>query len=128
MKSNSTKEKEISKETKIKVWERQNGRSIFAPYRPISIEMCCCHYVSRGNSGVGYEWNIFGCYQQPWLNEHYMFDGQISIDNNLNLTRDEMKKVARNHLVRNYSNWSEEKCKYHKYWKEQDYGVISNKR
>lgn len=123
MKSKKTKSHEISLETKKKVWERQNGRSLFAPYRPITIEMCCCHYVSRANNGLGTEWNIFGCYQSPWLNEHLMYDGQINIDKNLNLTRDEMKTVVRNHLVRNYDRWSEEDCKYQKYKDIAEYEV-----
>lgn len=123
MKSKRTKALEIDYQTKLNVWNRQNGRSLFAPYRPITVEMCCCHYISRANGGLGEEWNIFGCYQTSWFNEHYMFDGQLNIDNNLNLTRDEMKTVVRNHLLRNYSNWSEDNCKYKKYKEISDYEV-----
>lgn len=129
MKGDFKKAKEISKETKIKVWERQRGRSLFAPYKPITIDMCCCHYVSRtgndrhgksGSAGVGYEWNIFGCYQTPWDNEHDLFDDGKKIGN---LTNDEAVSVVENHLKFNYLNWERDKCRFHKGWSEEDYMI-----
>lgn len=126
MKSKRTKALEISYETKQMVWERQKGKSLFAPYRPITVEMCCCHYISRANGGLGEEWNIFGCYQTPWLNEHYMYDGQLNIGNKLNVTREQMKTIVSNHLKRNYFNWSEQNCKYNKYKEIKDYEVKRN--
>ena len=128
-KSKQTKAHEISLETKKAVWERQNGKSIFAPYRTITVEMCCCHYVSRANGGVGQEWNIFGCYQTAWLDEHKAFDGQLSdkeIKQITNLDREQMKIVVGNHLKKSYSGWSLDKCKYHKHWDWNDYEVKRN--
>lgn len=128
-KSNLTKAKDITDDTKRKVWERQGGKSLFAPYQPITVEMCCCHFVSRtgndrhgksGSGGVGYEWNIFGCYQTPWTNEHNLFDEGKPIGN---LTNEEAIKVVENHLKQNYCGWSLDKCRYHKGWEEEDYGV-----
>lgn len=132
MKSESTKAKEISKETKQKVWERQNGKSLFAPYKPISVEMCCCHFVSRGGNnrhgrtvsgGIGEEWNIFGCYQVGNDNEHTRFDEGKSVNN---LTNEEAIIVVENHLKRNYIGWELDKCSYHKGWEKEDYGIKEN--
>ena len=128
-KSKQTKSHEISYETKLAVYKRQNGRSLFAPYRTITIEMCCCHYVSRANGGLGQEWNIFGCYQSPWLDEHKAYDGQLSdkqVKEMTNLNRQEMESVVSNHLNRNYKRWSKDKCKYHKYWELKDYEIERN--
>lgn len=130
MKGDFTKAKEISKETKQKVWERQKGRSIFAPYKPISVEMCCCHFVSKGGNnrhgkttsgGVGYEWNIFGCYQLGNVNEHTHFDNNEPVNN---LSNEEAIKVVENHLKRHYKGWELDKCSYHKGWDKKDYQVI----
>lgn len=118
MKSKRTKALEISRETKEKVWKRQHGKSLFAPYKPITVEMCCCHYVSRAQGGLGEEWNIFGCFQAPWADEHKAFDRQLSekqVKEMTNLSVEEMHTVVRNHFIRNYEDWSEEKCKYQKY-------------
>lgn len=108
--STRTKAVSITKEVKERVWQRQNGRSLFAPYLPITIEECCCHYLSRSAGGLGIEENIFGCVQRSYRNEHMMYDGQIKPLTNL--TRDEMKQVVRNHLIFNYPNWKEEDLLY----------------
>lgn len=121
---------EITRETKEKVWKRQHGKSLFSN-RTITVDMCCCHYVSRAQGGVGYEWNIFGCYQSPWCNEHDAFDGKLSekeVRKMLNLTAEEMKTVAGNHLKRNYNNWSIENCTYKKWYEENDYGVTRREK
>lgn len=128
-KSKQTKAHEITRETKEKVWQRQKGKSLFAPYKNISVEMCCCHYIPRSRGGLGEEWNIFGCYQTPYANdEHDAFDHKLS-DNQVkqltNLTPDQMVTVVRNHLIENYDNWSEENCRYKKY--VEDYGVRRKK-
>lgn len=119
-KGDFTKEKQITKETKQKVWERQKGRSIFAPHLPITVEECCCHFVSKGQSGVGYEWNIFGCFQRYGIDEHKLFDQHKPIGN---LTSDEVIQVIENHFKRNYIGWSKKKCHYIKGNKEKDYGI-----
>lgn len=115
MKSKRSKALEISKEVKEKVWARQRGRSLFAPYLPITVEECCCHYIGRGQGGLGIEENIFGCYQRSWLNEHYWFDGQEKPKGNL--TREEMRIVVANHMRMNYRNWNEKDLVYRKYKK-----------
>lgn len=91
------------------VYERQHGLSIYPPYLRITVEMCCCHFVSRAQGGLGEEWNIFGCYQAPWLDEHKIFDRQIKGD------WETYKEIARQHFIDNYEDWSEDKCKYQKY-------------
>ena len=128
-KSKQTKAHEIPYEAKLAVFKRQNGKSLFAPYRAITIDMCCCHFVSRANGGVGQEWNIFGCYQTAWIDEHKAYDGQLSdkeVKALTNLDRDHMKMVVKNHLNKSYKNWSIDKCKYHKYWDWQDYEIKRN--
>lgn len=117
-----TKAKQISMETKRKVWERQKGRSILS-YLPISIEECCCHFVGRGVSGVGYEWNIIGLTQE----EHRLLDENkpIKVNGRDRYTNKEAQTLIRNHLILNYDGWALEKCKYHKYWEEKDYGIVA---
>lgn len=119
-KSKQTKAHEISKETKMKVWERQKGKSIFSGIS-ITPEMCCCHYVSRGRGGLGEEWNIFGCYQGYGIDEHRLFDEHKPIGN---LTHEQCVTVLKNHFKIKYKNWSEDKCKYKK--GVEDYGVVGN--
>lgn len=129
-KSKQTKAHEISRATKQKVWERQHGKSIFSPYKPITVEMCCCHFRPRSAGGLGEEWNIFGCFQTSYApGEHDAFDGRLSdkqVEEMVRMTRDEMKTVVRNHLIRNYNNWSYENCKYEKY--KEDYGVTRREK
>lgn len=118
-KSKQAKAHEISRKTKEIVWRRQNGKSLFAPYRNITVDMCCCHYVSRGCGGLGKEWNIFGCYQTAWLDEHRLFDESKPIGN---LTSEQCDIVVKNHFKTKYPNWSKDKCKYKK--GVDDYGVM----
>lgn len=112
MKSKRTRALEISKEVKERVWERQNGRSLFAPYLPISVEECCCHYIPRSQGGLGIEENIFGCVQRPWINEHQEFDLHRNVNN---LTNEEARIVVENHFKRNYRNWNKEELRYSKW-------------
>lgn len=115
-KGDFTKAKQITLATKQKVWERQKGVSILSHY-PITKEMCCCHFIGRGEkSGVGYEWNIVGLTPD----EHRLLDENKPIGR---YTNQEAQTLLRNHLILNYKGWSEDKCSYHKYWEEKDYGV-----
>lgn len=107
-KSKSTKSHEISRKTKEKVWERQHGRSLFPPFMEITVDMCCCHYIPRSRGGVGEEWNVFGCYQSDWLDEHRLFD-QHKLPN----------AIVMNHLIDNYQDWSIDACVFHKWYEEQ---------
>lgn len=121
MKSKQTKAHEITQKTKETVYIRQRGRSIFPPHKEITVDMCCCHYIPRSRGGLGEEWNIFGCYQTPWLDEHKMYDRQIRS----NLSHEEMEEIIIRHFKENYDGWDEEKCKYRKY--VTDYGIRRKK-
>ena len=129
-KSKQAKAHEITKETKQIVWERQHGKSLFAPYKPITVEMCCCHFIPRARGGLGTEWNIFGCFQAPWADEHKAFDHQLSdkeVRKITNLTPDEMVTVVRNHLMENYDGWCEDNCRYKKGYELEDYEIRRKK-
>lgn len=120
MKGDFTKAKQIDPKTKQLVWERQNGRSILS-HMSITKEMCCCHFVGRGVSGVGYQWNIVGLTPE----EHRLLDENKPIGR---YTNQEAKTLIRNHLIINYDNWTLEGCKYHKGWSEEDYGIVRRTR
>ena len=125
-KGDLTKAKQISPETKKKVWERQNGRSVVSGF-PISVEMCCCHFIGRGEkSGVGYEWNVVGL----TTDEHRLLDENkpLKINGRIRYSNAEMQTIIHNHLVENYEGWALAKCSYHKYWKEEDYDVKRRKK
>ena len=124
MKDDFTKAKQITPQTKEKVWRRQHGRSLLSN-KSITKEMCCCHVVGRGNSGVGYEWNIVGLTPD----EHRELDESkpITIDGKVRWTNEEAQTLIRNHLILNYENWSESNCKYKKYKKEGEYGVVARR-
>lgn len=121
-KSNLTKAKEISQETKVKVLERQNYKSISGvALTPYKAEFH--HVIYRSSSGVGYEWNIVALTSEEHRCVH---DKQpIKIYGRERYSCEEFETLMKNHLKINYPNWSEEKCHYHKYWKEEDYGIYS---
>lgn len=126
-KSNQTKAKEISEATRRKVYERQKGRSISGAFlHSGNIEYH--HAIFRGNQGIGYEWNIVAITSEEHRALH---DKQpIVVNGRIRYTWQEFDSLIKNHLKLNYSGWSEEKCKYHKYWEEADYEVkrISQKQ
>lgn len=120
MKGDYTKAKEISLETKEKVLKRQNYKSISG----VSLsgkQIDFHHYVSRGCSGVGYEWNIVAI----TFDEHRrLHDGNnIQVNGRDRCTPQEFETLIHNHLIQKYKGWSKDKCKYHKGWKEEDYEV-----
>lgn len=121
MKGDYTKAKEISQETKEKVLKRQNYRSIGGEMLYGQIEF---HHVRpRSASGVGYEFNIVALTPQEHRNLH---DKQnIKVYGRDRYTWQEFETLCRNHLILHYNNWSYEGCKYHKYWKEKDYGIVA---
>lgn len=123
MKSNLTKAKEISQETKNKVLARQGNRSITgATLTPYNVEFH--HVIYRSNSGVGYEWNIVAITNEEHRDYH---DKQnIKVNGRDRYTWEEFEILMKNHLKIKYPNWSEEKCKYHKYWSEEDYEIKCN--
>ncbi|MBQ6217369.1 MAG: hypothetical protein IJK53_08320 [Erysipelotrichaceae bacterium] len=119
MKSKQAKAHQISMKTKIEVWYRQGGRSIFSG-RPITPEMCCCHFVSKGCGGVGEEWNIFGCYQGFDEDEHRLFDLHKPIGD---MSAEECADKLIDHFSSLYDGWSKDLCRYRKGWKKKDYGI-----
>lgn len=124
MKGDYTKAKQISQETKQKVYDRQNGKSVLSGLA-ITKEMCCCHFIGRGLGGVGYEWNIIGLTPE----EHRQLDlnQTIYVGKMPRWTNKEAHIIIQNHLNLNYNGWSIEKCKYQKYKKEEDYEVTRKK-
>lgn len=102
-----TKALQISRDTKEKVWNRQQGKSIYSN-KPISIEECCCHYVSRARSGLGIEENVIGL---TW-DEHPIFDLNEVGDHKEE--HDEMRRLAKKHLKECYPYWNESILVYKK--------------
>lgn len=122
-KSNYTKAKEISLKTKENVLKRQSNKSISgASLYNNNVDFH--HVVFRSSSGVGYEWNIVALTSD----EHRALHDKniIEVNGRVRYTWQEFNTLIRNHLKIKYPNWSEEKCKYHKYWKETDYEIECN--
>ena len=102
---------QITRATKTLVWMRQGGRSIYSG-KPISVEECCCHFVSRGRSGLGIEENIVGLTHE----EHRIFDLNEPGDHKEEWQK--MRDAARKHLMKFYPNWNEEDLKYKKWYEK----------
>lgn len=115
-KSRLAKAKEISEETKQKVWDRQHGRSI-SGVALTSVEFH--HVIPRPSSGVGYEWNIVALTPEEhrWVHDHQ----PILVNGAKRYTWDEFQILMKNHLKLNYPRWREEYCAYKKMWDVQDY-------
>lgn len=116
------KAKDISQATKEKVLARQNGRSVTGVilYQG-NTEF---HHVRpRSDSGVGYEWNIVAITKE----EHRLYhDHQpIKVNGRVRYSWEEFNTLLKNHLILRYLNWDWEKTKYHKYWEEDDYGIVA---
>lgn len=118
MRSKLTQAKEISNEVKESVMARQHRRSI-SGVALTSVEFH--HFVHRSSSGIGYEWNIIALTPE----EHRAVHDRkpIKVNGKVRYTPDEFDTLMRNHLILNYDGWTMGKCKYHKYWSEEDYGV-----
>ena len=108
-----TKAEQIPRKVKEKVWERQGGKSLFSS-APITVNMCCCHFIPRSKSGLGIEENIFGC--SP--SEHRLFDENLLVSPS---SRDEVKNIrsrwkakAEEHFKQHYPNWDPEELRYKK--------------
>lgn len=123
-KSKLTKAKEISQATKEKVLERQGNRSISGvALTPYNVNFH--HTVYRSLSGVGYEWNVCAITAE----EHRLFHDKqgIPVNGRPRYSWIEFDILMKNHLKICYEGWTEEKCKFHKYWSEEDYGVTRRK-
>ena len=114
--------KEISEKTKEKVLKRQEGRSITGVMLyPGNTDF---HHVRfRSDSGVGYEWNVVAITRE----EHSCYHDHlpIKVNGRERYTWDEFNTLIKNHLILRYKNWEWDKCRYHKYWKEEDYGIVA---
>ena len=118
-KSNFTKAKEITPKTKGNVLKRQNNRSISGTLLTDNAEYH--HVIYRSSSGVGYEWNIVAITPDEHRALHDKKD--IYVNGRKRYSWQEFEILCKNHLKLKYRNWSESKCKYHKYWKEADYEI-----
>ena len=122
-KSKLAKAKEITQATKEKVLERQGFRSISGVALGNTADFH--HVIFRSSSGIGYEWNV--CAITP--EEHRLFHDKqdIPVNGRCRYSWIEFDILMKNHLKIAYEGWSEEKCKFHKYWSEEDYGVTRRK-
>lgn len=92
----------ISKEVKMKVWERDAGVCIFCGV-PITWNLANSHFIKRSHLGLGIEENIFcAC-----LECHHKFDDTTC--------RKFMLPIARSHLKSKYEYWNEDMLVYKKY-------------
>ena len=94
-----TKALQISPHVKKIVYERDGGLCIFCKGRGDPV----CHFVSRGQGGLGIEENIICACAEC----HRMMDQTTN--------RDRMKSIAREYLKSKYPNWNEEEL-YYKKW------------
>lgn len=120
MKSKQTEIKEVSAETKRVVMERQHFCSI-GKQTLFQNAVEFHHVISRGRQGVGYEWNIVAL--TPQEHRAYHDGNNIKVNGRDRYTPQEFETLMKNHLKMNYEGWTEEKCKYHKGWEEEDYGI-----
>ena len=120
MKSKQTKTKEISRETKQIVLQRQHYKSISGV--ALTEQSAVFHHVVfRGNQGVGYEFNIVAL---TWEEHRRFHDGlSIFVNGKERYSNQEFNTLMKNHLKLNYNGWTEDKCKYKKYFDEKDYGI-----
>lgn len=116
-KSEFLKAKEISKETKLAVLQRQNYKSVMSN-KPLTLETASFHhYVERGQSGVGYEWNIVAL---TWQEHRVLMHDKNTLEG---ITPEQAEEIVVNHFKENYNNWTRDNCRYHKWYAEKDYGV-----
>lgn len=74
---------------------------------------------------MGFEWNIVAL----TLEEHECIHNHrpVMMNGKVKYTYDEMQSLMRNHLLKHYVGWSEDKCKYKKWFEEKDYQVTRRK-
>lgn len=95
-----TKALAISKEVKLKVWNRDNKRCVICGN---SNAIPACHYIARSQGGLGIEENIVTlCYKC-----HTAYDNGNK--------RKEIKEQLKRYLMHKYTNWNEEDLVYKKY-------------
>ena len=106
-----TKALQIPYKVKNIVWMRQGGRSVWSG-KMISVEECCCHFVSRARSGLGIEENVVGLTTE----EHRIFD--LNEPGDHKELQERMREKAREHLKAFYPGWCEDDLKYKKWYQK----------
>lgn len=113
---------EITNDTRQIVYQRQKG---FSPFGNWLGESCDYHHVVNsglGVKGVGWEWNIIALTR---LEHQAIHNHQpIKVGSVDRYTYEEAITLMKNHLKLHYPNWCEEKCKVHKGWEKEDYGIM----
>lgn len=120
-KSKQAKMKDISYKTKCEVLDRQGNRSLTGVYLS-DWNVSYHHVIYRSNEqggGVGLAFNIVALTKEEhrWVHDHQ----PILVNGEKRYSWDEFNILMKNHLKLHYPHWSEEACRYHKYWDEQDY-------
>lgn len=111
-------EQKVTDAVKDKVLARQKGRSISGLFLT---DVNFHHFITVGSRGVGYEWNIVALTPSEHRELH---DGaDITVNGKKRFTNAEFKSLIRNHLILHYLGWSEDKCRFHRGWSEEDYEV-----
>lgn len=118
-KSKQAQVKEISEQTKREVLERQGYRSPSGASLHGNAEFH--HFIFRSSGGVGYGWNIIAVTpdEHRAIHDHK----PIVVYGKERFSWNEFQTIMRNHLIIHYHGWSEEKCKYHKFWDKENYHV-----
>lgn len=115
---------EVSEKTKRIVLERQGNKSISGvALTGKSVEFH--HVIPRSKSGVGYEWNIVAITSE----EHRLYHDHLPIKvyGRELYTWEEFDTIMKNHLKSRYPKWSEQGCRYQKFFEEEDYGIERGK-
>lgn len=116
-KSEFQKAKEITLQTKLAVLERQGYKSVING-KSLTLETASFHhFLERGQSGVGYEWNIVA---MTWKEHRVLMHDKQTLEG---ITPEKAEELVLNHFKENYNNWSRDNCRYHKWYAPQDYGV-----
>lgn len=80
------------------------------------------HFISRGRSGVGFEWNLILMTDDE--HQQYHNGGLVRVNGtNIVYTHEEFTDKMRDYLISQYDGWSEERCRFHKFWEYKDYKV-----
>lgn len=112
------KEQRITDKVKEAVRQRQHNRSVSGAYLS---SVHYHHFISVGARGIGYEWNVIALL--PSEHQELHSGSPITVNGRQRYTNKEFKTICRNHLMLRYLGWNENKCKFHKGWKEEDYGI-----
>lgn len=106
-KSKRSKATDISKTTKIVVWERDKGRCVVCG-NTYNV-MPNAHFIARSKSGLGIEQNIVTLCTNLTENKcHYKYDFGTKEEQSL------CREIIKKHLEACYKNWNEKNLIYKK--------------